>query len=43
MSVMQSLKKRATDPRKRFKEVLDKVAVNEKINVSEALFEADSS
>jgi hypothetical protein len=43
MSVMQSLKKRFADPRLRFKEVLDKIAVNSSIDASHALFEISSS
>jgi transposase len=43
MSVMQSLKKRVADPRQRFKEALDKIAVTPLINLSKALFESNSS
>jgi hypothetical protein len=42
MSVMQTLKKRVSNPRQRFKEVLDKVAFNPELNLSEALFQTDS-
>lgn len=42
MSVMQSLKKRVADPRQRFKEALDQIAVNPLINPSQALFESNS-
>lgn len=42
MSVMQTLKKRASNPRQRFKEVLDKIALNRELNLSEALFQTDS-
>ena len=43
MSVMQSLKKRYADPRQRFKEALDKIAVNGAIDTSQALFEISSN
>jgi hypothetical protein len=43
MSVMQSLKKRVADPRQRFKEALDKIAVTPLIKPSQALFESNSS
>lgn len=43
MSVMQSLKKRVTDPRQRFKEALDKLAANAEIKPSLAWFEINSS
>lgn len=42
MSVMQTLKKRVADPRQRFKEVLDQIAVNVGGKVSELLFHADA-
>lgn len=42
MSVMQTLKKRVADPRQRFKEVLDKIALNPALKLSEALFQIDS-
>lgn len=38
MSVMQTLKKRVADPRQRFKEALDKIAVNPQSHRSQALF-----
>jgi transposase len=41
MSVMQTLKKRVADPRLRFKEVLDQLAVNVGGKVSELLFHVD--
>jgi len=41
MSVMQTLKKRLAEPRQRFKEVLDRIAVNVEGKVSELLFHAD--
>ncbi len=41
MSVMQTLKKRVADPRQRFKEALDELAVNVKGKVSELLFHVD--
>jgi hypothetical protein len=43
MSVMQTLKKRVSDPRQRFKEALDKIAANPKLKASEALFGINSS
>ena len=42
MSVMQTLKKRVADPRQRFKEVLDKIALNPALKLSEVLFQIDS-
>jgi len=41
MSVMQTLKKRVASPRQRFKEVLDRIALNAEGKVSELLFHAD--
>jgi len=41
MSVMQTLKKRVADPRQKFKEVLDQLALNAEGKVSELLFHAD--
>ena len=41
MSVMQTLKKRVADPRQRFKEMLDHLAVNVKGKVGELLFHVD--
>ncbi len=41
MSVMQTLKKRVADPRQKFKEALDHLAVNVKGKVSELLFHVD--
>lgn len=41
MSVLQTLKKRVADPRQRFKEMLDQLAVNVKGKVSELLFHVD--
>ena len=43
MSVMQTLKKRVANPRQRFKEVLDKIALNPALNLSETLFQTDST
>ena len=43
MSVMQTLKKRVADPRQKFKEVLDRIAVNSQLGVSELLLKTDSS
>jgi transposase len=43
MSVMQTLKKRVANPRQKFKEVLDKGALNPKLNLSESLFQTDST
>lgn len=43
MSVMQTLKKRVGDARQRFKEVLDEMASNVKLEVTEELLRADSS
>lgn len=43
MSVMQTLKKRVSDPRQRFKEALDKIATNSEIKASQALFGTNSS
>jgi transposase len=42
MSVMQTLRKRVSDPRQRFKEALDKIAANSQIDPSQALFETKS-
>ena len=41
MSVMQTLKKRVADPRQRFKEMLDQLAVKVEGKVSKLLFHAD--
>ncbi|MCA1617568.1 MAG: IS66 family transposase [Acidobacteria bacterium] len=41
MSVLQTLKKRVADPRQKFKEVLDQLAVKVEGKVSELLFHAD--
>lgn len=43
MSVMQTLKKRVFNPRQKFKEVLDKIALTHDPNLSAALFQTDSS
>lgn len=43
MSVMQTLKKRVSDPRQRFKEALDEIATNAEIKASQALFGINSS
>lgn len=43
MSVMQTLKKRESNPRQRFKEMLDKISENPKIEISQLLLETDSS
>lgn len=42
MSVMQTLKKRARNPRQKFKEVLDKIVLNSDLNMSEAVLQTDS-
>jgi hypothetical protein len=41
MSVMQTLKKRVTDARQRFKEALDQIALSTEVKVTELLFHAD--
>lgn len=41
MSVIQSLRKRVTNPREKFKEALDRVAINPQLEVTEILFNAD--
>ena len=41
MSVLQTLKKRVADPRQRFKEMLDQLAVKVEGKVSKLLFHAD--
>ena len=43
MSVMQTLKKRVADPRQKFKEVLDQIALNSQLEVHQLLFNTDSS
>jgi hypothetical protein len=43
MSVMQSLKKQVPDPRQKFKQVLDQIALNPQLEVTELLFNADDS
>jgi len=43
MSMMQSLKKRVTDPRQRFKEALDEMALNGQLKIAELLLPTDSS
>jgi len=43
MSVMQTLKKRVSDPRQSFKEALDKIATNSEVKASQALFGTNSS
>ena len=41
MSVMQTLKKRVTDARQKFKEALDQIALSTDVKVTELLFHAD--
>jgi hypothetical protein len=43
MSVMQTLKKRVTDPRRKFKEVLDEIALNPELNITDLLLKTDST
>lgn len=43
MSVMQTLKKRVKDPRQRFKEMVDKLAGNAEVNLSQEILRSDSS
>lgn len=43
MSVMQTLKKRVSNPRQKFKEVLDKMATNSEVEIAELLFQTDST
>lgn len=43
MSVLHSLKKRVKNPRQRVKEVLDKIVLNPKCNLTKALLSEDSS
>jgi len=43
MSVMQTLKKSVSNPRQRFKEVLDKIAANSEVEIAELLFQTDSA
>lgn len=43
MSVMQTLKKRVSNPRKRFKEVLEQITLNPEIDLYQTLFETNSS
>ncbi len=42
MSVMQTLRKRVRNPRQKFKEVLDTIALNSDLNLSEAVLRTDS-
>jgi hypothetical protein len=43
MSVMQTLKKRVSNPRERFKEVLEQITINPETDLYQALFETNSS
>lgn len=43
MSLMQTLKKREPNPRQKFKQMLDKISENPKIEITQLLLEMDSS
>ena len=43
MSLMQTLKKREPHPRRKFKEMLDKISLDSHLKVTQLLYETDSS